>query len=357
MNNKKLRVAVIGCGNIANTHAAAYAAHAERIELVACCDINEERGKAFAERYGIPAFYKDMYEMVAEVKPDAVSVCTWNSQHHDAAICALRGGAHVWCEKPMAMNVAEALEMKAVADEMGTLLMVGFVRRFGDDANCLAPAIAKGELGDIYYAKAQYLRCKGHPDGWFGDKSYSGGGPLIDLGVHVIDLVRYVTGLPLPTSAYGMTCSVLPANRRAWGGGWKSHSADDADFKNDIEDNATAIITFDNGTKLLIEASYNLDMLEDINRIELYGTKKAATFSPNLGYCSWSDDGQRVLEEPEGDTVADFDKMFAAEAGHFVDCCLEGAACRAPAEDGIELMRILDACYESARTGEVVKIR
>ena len=143
--------------------------------------------------------------MMAKEELDCVSVCTWNAAHKGATIAALRGGANVICEKPMAMNAAEAEEMLAAAKETGKLLQIGFVRRFGKDADTVREFTDAGVMGDIYYAKATYLRRNGCPGGWFGDKAYSGGGPLIDLGVHVIDLTRYLAGNPNPISAYGVT--------------------------------------------------------------------------------------------------------------------------------------------------------
>ncbi len=348
----KIRIALIGCGNIGAVHANAYRAEKDRAEIVACCDVNRERGEAFAARFGIPAFYTDMEEMLAEVRPDAVSVCTWNSAHAPATVCSLRAGAHVLCEKPMAMNTAEALEMERAADQTGKLLMVGFVRRFGNDAAFLKPVIEAKEMGDLYYAKAQYLRGKGYPAGWFGDLKYAGGGPFIDLGVHVIDLVRYLAGNPLPVSAYGVTCRSLSDQRRAWGGGWKSEGVG---FAYDCEDSASAIITFENGLRLLVETSYSLDIPEEVNRIELYGTKKSAFLDPSLSYISYPTDNTPRIEHPECEI--DGQVFFSREIAHFLDCIEHGTPCRAPARDGVELMRILDAVYESAKTGQTVKIR
>lgn len=354
--DSKLRVAIIGCGNIGSTHATAYLAHADRATIVACCDLIPERAQAFAQRFGIPAVYTDMEEMMRAEQPQAVSVCTWNRSHASAAICALRGGADVICEKPMAMSAAEAEQMQAAAQENGRLLMVGFVRRFGNDAAYVKPVIESGEMGEIYYAKAQYLRAKGCPGGWFGDLSYAGGGPLIDLGVHVIDLVRYLAGNPRAVRAYGITCRVLSGERRQCApGSWQSSTP--GDFVYDCEDSASALITFENGMKLLIETSYSLDIHEDVNRIELYGTKKSAVFDPSLTWCSYGADGKADIQPAQGDTALSFDGLFEREIGHFISCVTEGTPCRATAEDGIELMRILDAVYASAQSGQAVQIR
>lgn len=196
----KIKVGIIGTGGISNFHMRGYKAISD-VEVVAVCDIDENKVKAYAEQYNVPKYYTDYNEMMANEDLDAVSVTTWNSAHKGATIAALNGGANVICEKPMAMNSEEAEGMLNAAKANGKLLMIGFVRRFGNDASILKSFIDAGDMGDIYFAKASYLRRNGCPGGWFSDKEYSGGGPLIDLGVHVMDLVRYLSGNPLPVAA------------------------------------------------------------------------------------------------------------------------------------------------------------
>ena len=174
---EKIRVGIIGTGGISNAHMGGYKAMADTVEVVAACDIDEAKLKRYAERYNIPHIYTDYNEMMAKEDLDCVSVTTWNAAHKGATIAALRGGANVLCEKPMAMNAAEAEEMLAVSKETGKLLQIGFVRRFGGDADTIRKLTKAGTMGDIYYAKATYLRRNGCPGGWFGDKAYSGGGP------------------------------------------------------------------------------------------------------------------------------------------------------------------------------------
>ena len=243
---EKTRVAIIGTGGISNMHMGGYKALSDTVEVVACCDIDREKAEKYAAGYGIPAVYESYDEMFEKEKIDAVSVCTWNSAHKGAAIAALRAGANVICEKPMAMNRFEAEEMKKEADKAGRLLMIGFVRRFGRDAQVLKSFIDGGRMGDIYYAKATYLRRNGCPGRWFGDKAYSGGGPLIDLGVHVIDLVRYLAGRPKPTGAYGVTYNNLGCDRASGVTGWVSTSSG-GKFGYDVEDFASALIRFEAG--------------------------------------------------------------------------------------------------------------
>ena len=204
----KIKIGIIGTGGISNMHAAGYLED-ERCEVYAACDINENRVKEFAQKYNVQNVYTDHQEMLKLEELDAVSVCTWNNSHAAISINALRAGKNVLCEKPMAMNADEAKEMEKVAKETGKLLMIGFVRRFGNDAKILKDFIDDGFFGDIYYTKASYLRRNGSPGGWFGDIKRSGGGPLIDLGVHVIDLVRYLCGKPKAITVTGVTFNKL----------------------------------------------------------------------------------------------------------------------------------------------------
>ena len=350
--DRKLRVGIVGTGGISQYHMMGYQALPDTVEVVACCDIDGEKAKKYAEKYGIPAVYTDCREMYQKENLDAISVTTWNSAHCDPTIEALEAGINVLCEKPMALNAAQAQKMLDTAKRTGKLLEVGFVRRFGKDAEAIKKCIDAGLLGDIYYAKAVYLRRRGCPGGWFGDKAFSGGGPLIDLGVHVMDLVRYLSGSPMPISAFGSTFSGLPLgddlDPKAW------FIKDGGDHPFNVEDFTSGVVKFDNGLTLTVEASFNLNIEDDYSYVELFGTKAGIRLDPFKVYTKLSPEDQKLL--PKKDPEFEFEPTFCAEIAHFVDCCRNGTLCRAPAEDGVVLMKMIDAIYKSAETGKSVDI-
>ncbi|MBQ9262619.1 MAG: Gfo/Idh/MocA family oxidoreductase [Clostridia bacterium] len=353
--SEKIKVAVIGCGGISQFHLDAYQAN-PRVEIYALCDIDEKQVNKRGAEYSVPPCrrYLDCETMLKDLPEiDAVSVCTWNSAHAPCTIAALKAGKHVLCEKPMALNAKEAQSMIDAAKESGKLLMIGFVRRFGNDCAIMQDLIDDGQFGEIYYAKATYLRRNGNPGGWFGDQSRSGGGPLIDLGVHVIDLTRYLMGNHRPVSVYGATFQKLfnrPDIKLA--DGYKSVSATDHDIC-DVEDAVTALIRFDNGSVVSVEASFTLNLEKDKGDIEFFGTKAGAKMDPELHIYSTMN-GYMTNINLAAKSALSFDGLFANEINHFVDCVIDGIPCKNPAEDGLTLMRILDGIYESARTGHEV---
>ncbi len=353
----KIRIGVIGTGSIAREHLKAYKKN-PHVEVYALCDLNAELLAKRAEEFGVPAerTFTNCEDMLKLPEIDAVSVCTWNAAHAPCSIAALNAGKHVLCEKPMAMNAEEAKAMKEAAEKNGKLLMIGFVRRFGNDCDILMDLINNDQFGEIYYAKATYLRRNGNPGGWFGDKARSGGGPLIDLGVHVIDLSRYLLGRPKPVSVYGATFRKL-GNRPDIKGGkaYLSARANDTTVC-DVEDLATALIRFDNGAVVSVEASFSLNLKKDVGSIELFGTKAGAKIDPELEMYSEMN-GYMTNVTLTNPTALSFDGLFAREIDHYVDCVRLGLPCRSPAEDGITLMKILDAIYESAATGHEVMIK
>ena len=347
-----IKVGVIGTGGISGVHLGGYSRN-PNVEIYALCDINEKNLAKRAEEYKVSRTFTDYREMLALKELDAVSVCTWNSAHAECAIAALRAGKHVLCEKPMALNTAQAQEMEKAAKENGKLLMIGFVRRFGNDCAALKDFIDSGSFGEIYYAKAQYLRRKGCPGGWFGDKSRSGGGPLIDLGVHVIDLCRYLMGGPQPVSVYGATFSKLGDRRHIKDARGYSSTVVSKDDIFDVEDMATALIRFDNGAVLSVEASFSLNIEKDVGNIELFGTKAGCKLDPELTIFTDMNDYLANVKLSQS-TALSFDGLFDNEINHFVECIETGKPCRNPAQDGVTLMKILDGIYESARTGHEV---
>ena len=349
---KKWKIAVIGVGGISEMHIASYLRNPD-VELYAFCDINEKRLHEMGEKYGTSRLYTDKDELLRALPElDAVSVCTWNAAHAPCAIAALNAGKHVLCEKPMAKNAAEAQEMLEAARRAGRLLMVGFVRRYEKGSALLRRLVREDFFGELYYAKATYLRRNGNPGGWFGDKSRSAGGPLIDLGVHVIDLTRYLMGNPRPVSVYGATFQKL-FNRPniITPKAYNSTSAGPNDIC-DVEDLASAMIRFDNGAVLQVEASFSLNLKEDTGSVQLFGTKGGARLSPELELYSEMN-GVMTNVTPVCPPES-FDMEFQEEINHFVHCFSTGEPCRSPAEDGVQIMRILDAVYESGRTGHEV---
>lgn len=266
-----VRIAVIGAGSISDMHLRSYQNNKEA-ELVAICDLNEERARAKADKYGIGRIYTDYKELLASADIDAVSICTWNNSHAPISIAALEAGKHVLTEKPLCKTVAEALEVEEAVRRSGKTLQVGFVRRYASNTGIVKSFLDNGELGDIYYAKASCIRRLGNPGGWFSDIERSGGGPLIDVGVHVIDLCWYLMGRPKVKSISGNTYNRL--GNRANVRNLAYYKAADYDAShNTVEDMANAMIRFENGASLLVDVSFTLHAKEDELTVKLYGDK------------------------------------------------------------------------------------
>jgi len=349
----KVRVGIVGTGTISNYHANAYLNHKE-VEMYAVYDVNMERAQQFARKYAVKHVYTDYEEMLQDTNLDAVSVCVWNYDHATVAIKALRAGKHVLCEKPLAINLQEAEEINRVAKQYGKVLMVGFVKRFFKNTMILKDFIDKGDFGDIYFVKGAYTRRFGNPGGWFADKTRSGGGPLIDLGVHIIDTAMYLMGNPRATTVSGITSSGMGVRPHIQG----VHSYKSADFKAfcDVEDFCGAMIRFDNGAALWIETSFGQHVKNDSLSLHISGTKSGASLEPKVEIYK-EQDGYLVDIAPyyseEADPMAE---GFNREIASFVDSITGKALCVTPVEDGLEIMRIVDAIYTSASTGHEVRI-
>ena len=351
----KIKVGIIGTGGISNFHIKSYLNN-DKVELYAFCDINEKQLSLMSEQYGVKHSFLDCNEMLSSLPElDAVSVCTWNSAHAPCVIAALNAGKHVLCEKPMSYTLQEAFEMKEAADKNNKLLMIGFVRRFGKDTKMVMDFIRNDELGEVYYAKATYLRRHGNPGGWFGEKAISGGGPMIDLGIHVTDLSRYLMGNPKPVSVYGAAFQKL-FNRPdvIETTSMPSIYLSDSDIC-DVEDMVSAMVRYDNGAVVHIESSFSLNIKEDYSAVELMGDKGGVKISDDVEFYSVKN-GYLTDMVFNGRAKVDFDGIFQSEINHFVDCVADGIPCLSTAADGVEMMKIIDGIYRSAESRHEVII-
>ena len=202
---RKFRVAVIGCGGAGQVHLNAYKQIPE-VEIAACVDINPDRLDAMEKNYGLPrsALFEDWKEMLKVIKPDAVDVCTPNGVHCAPVVDACLAGCHAIVEKPMAMNPAECEKMIAAAKKGGVKLSVGFQQRYNSKTTALIQARENGQFGDIMFVRCQALRRRGIPNyGVFGQKELQGGGPMIDIGVHILECAYEFLGSPKPVAASG----------------------------------------------------------------------------------------------------------------------------------------------------------
>lgn len=350
----KFRIGVIGTGTIAQAHLAAYAAHPD-VELVAVSDMNLDRAKAVADTYDAPRAYDDPHELLADQGVDGVSICTWNNTHASWAIAAVKAGKHVLVEKPISRTYNEALELQRVVDASDRVVQVGFVRRHSANCQVLKSFIDAGELGDIYYAKASCIRRMGNPGGWFADKEIAGGGPLLDIGVHVIDLCWYLMGSPRATAVSGHTYTRL--GNRANITTYPRYKVSDYDpDKNSVEDMANAVVRFDNGASLLVDASYSLHAVKDSIDVSVYGDKGGAALEPDLQIATEKHDTVINIAPQISSGTFEGGPAFRNEIANFVDASLGRAESIAPAWHGVEIMKILDGIYTSADAGKEITL-
>ncbi len=346
-SQQRLRVAVIGLG-IGRMHIEGWRQH-PNVDVVAIVDADPARLNAVGEQFGIAARYTDAVQLWGQETLDVVSVCTPNKFHKDLTIAALNAGCHVLCEKPMAMNADEGRAMLAAAQQAGKRLMINFSYRFSAQSQALKAQVDAGLFGDFYFGRSVWHRRRGMPGfgGWFGQKALAGGGPLIDLGVHRLDLALWLMGYPKPTWVMGNTYNPIAGPLAASSG--KAF---------DVEDLAAGFIRFDNGATLVLEASWAANIQEaELMETRLLGTR-AGLLQRNLneGYTFAAD----VFLEQNG---APFDMHMhtpptpaKSAMHHYAQAILSDQPHDANGEQGLIVMEILDAIYASATSGQPVQI-
>lgn len=351
---KKVQVGVIGVGSISHLHLDSYEKH-EGTTIYAVCDLNEERARKVAAKYNVSKVYTDYNELLADSEVEAVSICTWNNSHAEISIAALHAGKHVLVEKPLCRTVEEALAMQKAVEETGKLLQVGYVRRYDANAQLLRSMVDKGEFGELYYAKASNLRRFGNPGGWFSDIERSGGGPLIDIGVHAIDLCWYMMGRPKVVSVSANTYKKI--GNRANIKNLSHYKAADFDAtKNTVEDLANALIRFENGASIMVDVSFTLHLKKDESVIKLFGEKGGFEIDPNVIIVTEKDDTILNIVPQTDSNSLDVASAFQHEINHYIDCVTNNQQPISPVSDGVEMMKMLCAIYESAAKGAEVRL-
>jgi predicted dehydrogenase len=343
---RKLRYGFIGAGGIAGEHMT-HLAERKDVELVAMADPNDKMMARHADKFGIAKQFADWREMLAKVELDAVSVCTPNRLHAECTIGALEAGCDVMCEKPLAASAAEGEAMVAAAERLGRKLVIGFQYRYNARTQFLRKAVEGGQLGRILYGRVQALRRRGIPNwGVFGQKALQGGGPLIDIGVHALEMTHYTMGSPRPVSASADLFTYIgnkPSDRveSAWKGwDWKTY---------DVEDLAVGRIRFEGGAVLHIEASFAAHIEKDLWTFQLMGEQGGGTWDPPRIFRD--EDGHMVDKSPAWLADERFGAMFKRKMHNFVDHVLYDKPTLAPARDGLAVQRMLDALYRSAEQG------
>ncbi|MFF2157994.1 Gfo/Idh/MocA family protein [Paenibacillus chitinolyticus] len=346
-----IRVGVIGTGSIAHMfHLKHYKDHPD-VELAAVADIDKDRADKTAAQYGT-ASYASAEEMLNAERLDAVSVCTFNDSHVALSLLALERGLDVLVEKPMAMNRDEAARLRDKAAGSDRLVMVGMSHRYRADAQALQGMVASGGLGSIYYAKTKILRQRGVPEGWFTDSRYSGGGPLMDIGVHVLDLAWWMMGCPQPESVTGKLFRKIAPYATKGIAAYTAHSdINKSEGVYDVEDLGTAFITFTNGAVLTVEASWAVNgSQDDAVKVELYGTRGGGSLEPLSVFTEVNGfPVEHKLSVPSVD-------YYKAEIAHFIDCVKTRRQPLSDAAQGCEVVGMLEAIRVSSDSGELIRL-
>jgi predicted dehydrogenase len=310
-----IRVALFGCGWIQHFHARGILEHGD--ELVAVANHREQTGRTFAERYAIPRVTTDWEALAADPEVEAAIVATPNALHAPQSIALLRNGKHVMVEKPMAISVAECDEMIAASHEGGAALMVAHCWRFREEVRAMRDRIAAGELGEVVKTHGYGVHAGWGPSGWFTDPALSGGGALVDMGVHAIDTARFLLGDPAPDRV----CATIGTKY--------------AEGRYTVDDDGVVLIDWNSGITSTVESGWWQPHLGGLEAdTEVYGTKGYARIWP--------------AEPPAADYEHCTQPMYSAQVAEFLDSIRAGRPPRPSGEDGRIVMQIVEDAYRSA---------
>lgn len=321
-----------------------------KVKIVAVSDVSEETARKAAEKFEVPHRFSDYKQMLELDSIDVVDICTPNFLHKQPAIDAFQAGKHVLVEKPLALNAVEGQEMVDAAHKAGKKFQIALNNRFAVGPQAVKRFIDEGKLGEIYYARAHALRRRGIP-GWgvFTQKDKQGGGPLIDIGVHILDLTLWLLGHPEPSSVSGATYTKFGTREGVLGlmGQWDPKIYT-------VEDFAVGLVRFKNGASLVLESSFVANIERDEFNTSIMGTEGGAFLDP------YNKDRIRIFRE-ESKSLTDTTPVFLrdtntyeAEIRAFVKSITDDEPVLVPAEQGLMVTRILDAIYTSSETGKEV---
>ena len=346
---ESIGIGIIGAGGIARgVHIPGYR-KLPNAQVLAVADTVEAARAGAAQEFEIADAYADFREMLKRDDIHAVSVTTPNFMHAEATIAALEAGKHVLCEKPLAMNAIEGAAMVEAAQRTGCKLMCGYHFRFNSHVQTLKRFADKGAFGTMYYARVQALRRRGIPGwGFFINKEKNGGGPLIDIGVHMLDSALHVLGFPKPIAVSGQTYQMFGKRKDVLGlmGQW--------DYKNfTVEDFAVAQIRFDNGSTLTLESSFVANQEErDKMTFQILGDKGGAQYNPLKMYT----ERNKTLLDITPAYLPSGVQAHHEEIKSFVQSVIDDTPVYTPGEEALEITRIIDAIYESSEAGREIRL-
>ena len=367
---KKLKIGIIGCGGIANSkHMPALTSQKDKCEMVAFCDIIRERAEKAAAQYGAEGakVYEDYHDLLADPEIDVVHVLTPNVAHCPITVAAFEAGKHVMCEKPMAATTEDAQLMIDAWKKSGKKFTIGYQNRFRKDTQTLFKACRAGDLGDIYFAKAHAIRRRAVPTwGVFPDKSKQGGGPLIDIGTHALDITLWMMDNYEVESVNGSVFEKLGHMKEATVG--KMFGPWDPD-KYEVEDSAFGFIKMKNGATIFLESAWAINLRESREAAcTLCGTKAGAEIIGGMSKAEGeydlifnkTDYGQLTEETlSPGGTIAFFagtsDKPEEVECKQWLEAILNDGEPLVKPEQAFTVTKILDNIYRSAREGREIK--
>ena len=347
---KPLKIGLIGTGGIAQVHMQALA-KTEDIEVVAVCDIVEEKAVRTAETYGVPNVFVDYHDLLAMDEIEAVNICTWNQAHCAPTVDALHAGKHVLVEKPMAATLVDATAMTKAAKETGLVLMVGVQPRFGFARKTAKAIVDAGTLGDIYYAEAVACRRCGIPGGSFIKAETAGIGTVADIGVYALDEVLHLMGHPKPVAVSGIANNLLGKAYTTpiegaiqWAEDWSPEDLT-------VEDFGVATVRFENGALLVFKTSWIMHM-DSLGGNLILGTKAGLKMNP---LTLFTHDYNRLVDIQPQPGSKDGD-LFLAKNMAFAEAIWEGKPSPVPAQEMLITNVIIQGLIDSAAAGREVEV-
>lgn len=353
MNKDKVKVGIIGLGAIGAVHADAYHA-TSGAEIAAICDISDARLAEIGNKYNVKQRFNNYHDLF-KTDVAAVSICVGNALHREVALAALKAGKHILLEKPMAMNAGEAAQIVAAGKKSKKVIQIGMVRRQAPEVKVVRDYIQKGLFGSIYHLRTVLIRRRGIPGlgGWFTTKAASGGGPLIDIGVHWFDAAMHISGLWNPTSVSAMNYAKFGKDMRNYR--YVSMWAGPPRFDGvcDVEDYSTGLVRFGKKASMVFEIAWAANT-DEAAFIEILGDKGGARLFDGKPLAIYTENNGMVANVAP--LVDNSGNAFHRQADAFIEACRGKSPPAATAEEGLTVMKLIDAVYASSACGHEVAV-